>query len=72
MRTRSPCFETNEGGTYAILLTQVARACSITFQYASTGTQENIDVNKVEIPQELTMERAMYTGMRISRSVKMR
>jgi hypothetical protein len=29
-------------------------------------------VNKVVVPQALTMTRAMYTGIRISRSVKMR
>lgn len=63
---------TDEEGTYATLLTQVALACSVTFQYASTGTQENIEVNRRTIPQAPTITRAMYTGMRISCSVKMR
>jgi len=45
--------------THAMRWTHLASACSVNFQYASTGTQENIEVNKRIMPQTLTIANAI-------------
>ena len=47
-----------EEGTYAVRWIHLAPLGAATFQYASIGTQENIDVNSVVVPHALTMTRA--------------
>lgn len=58
--------------TYVVLSIHLALACSVTFQYASTGTQVKIDVNNVVTPQATQIAIVTCSGIRISRTVNIR